>query len=206
MGVPLSRTRKRDATTAVSARRSNCYPVLVPSGDEEPPARSFDDETLEHLDALFGFARRLTGSAAAAEDLVQETYARALSARSSFERGTNLRAWLFRVLRNIFVDQTRRAKASPFALEHAEPETFAAKEDSLLGDRELERLRGVVVRDIEAALAELSPESRLVVLLDLEGLSEREIAEAVDCAPGTVKSRLHRARAVLRALLGGYAP
>ncbi len=168
--------------------------------------RSFEDETLDHVDALYGFAKRLTGNATSAEDLVQETYARAYAAKASFREATNMRAWLFCVLRNIYVDQARRAKASPFSKVPLIEEAVMSDRALLFDDAEIDRLRAVVARDLEAALAALSEEARMVVLLDLEGLSEREIAEAMDCAPGTVKSRLHRARASLRAILGGYAP
>jgi len=191
---------------ALSAHPTHCYPRLVASGDTDPSVRPFEDQTLDHLDALLGFARRLTGSTTLAEDLVQDTYARAFAARESFRAGTNLRAWLFRILRNVYVDQARRAQKSPFARSPLAEETVAASPQLLMGDAELDRLRNVVTRDIDAALAALSAESRLIVLLDLEGLSEREIADASGCALGTVKSRLYRARVLLRSLLGGYAP
>jgi RNA polymerase sigma-70 factor (ECF subfamily) len=202
----LSTRHAPSGESEVSARRGPCYPRLVASDDSEPRDRSLEEESLDHADALFAFGRRLTGSPSAAEDLVQETYVRALAKIASFERGTNLRAWLFRVLRNVYLDGVRRARSSPFSSEPLAEDPPEPADRALFGDLELERLRGVVVRDIETALAALSPESRLVVLLDLEGLSEREIAEATGSPAGTVKSRLFRARAALRALLGGYAP
>jgi RNA polymerase sigma-70 factor (ECF subfamily) len=109
-------------------------------------------------------------------------------------------------MKNVYIDGVRRARSSPISGTQLALEGVEDREPLLLGDRELEQLRRVVARDIEAALDKLSPESKLIVLLDLEGLSEREIADAMDCAQGTVKSRLSRARAQLRALLGGYAP
>jgi RNA polymerase sigma-70 factor (ECF subfamily) len=153
-------------------------------------------------------ARRLTRRPADAEDLVQETYARALRGAARFTPGTDLRAWLFRVLRNAFLDGRRReARGLPIdgdADPDLAPQPGAAAEGWLRGDAELERLRRVVGEEIEEALRALPEDARTVVLLDLEGLGEAEIAEVMGCAPGTVKSRLHRARAALRARLAEY--
>ncbi|HET6438284.1 MAG TPA: sigma-70 family RNA polymerase sigma factor [Anaeromyxobacter sp.] len=164
------------------------------------------DDPLAHLDALYRLARHLSRSAADAEDLVQETYARAFRGAAGFTIGTDRRAWLFRILRNAFLDQRRREARMPLEPEPLEgdfPEP--APGDGLLrGDAELEQLRRVVGAEIEAALRGLSEEARMVVLLDVEGLSEAEMAEVMGCAPGTVKSRLYRARAALRERLGEY--
>jgi RNA polymerase sigma-70 factor (ECF subfamily) len=178
-----------------------CYPAPVPS--ELPLPRA----ALEHVDALFRVARRLTGRDADAEDLVQDTFARALGARSQFSPGTNLRAWLFAILRSAYVDAYRRSRASPLAAASDEDvvDVAASAQDPLRGDEELERLRGVVAEDIEAALASLSADARTIILLDLEGLTETELGEALGCKVGTVKSRLSRARAALRVKLCDYS-
>jgi RNA polymerase sigma-70 factor (ECF subfamily) len=167
-----------------------------------------DTDPLAHLDALHRLARHLTRSAAEAEDLVQETYARALRGAAGFTSGTDLRAWLFRILRNAFLDQRRREGRNPIDLSAEEeasnrPDPVAA-EGFLRGDAELERLRRVVGEEIEAALHTLSEDARTVVLLDVEGLSDVEISEVMGCAPGTVTSRLSRARAALRERLADY--
>jgi len=155
---------------------------------------SLATDALAHLDALFHVARYLTGDDASAEDLVQETYARALGAEATFARGTNLRAWLMRILRNAFVDQTRRDK-------HA----ARSELDDDIADDKAEPIRtDLAAADIERALLELAPDARAVILLDLEGLSETELADAMECAPGTIKSRLSRARAALRKRLASY--
>jgi RNA polymerase sigma-70 factor (ECF subfamily) len=163
---------------------------------------------LQHVDALFRVARRLTGRDDDAEDLVQETFTRALGAGSQYAPGTNLRAWLFRILRNVHIDQYRRAKKGPLRAPSSgdEPDDIpVVSADPLRGDEELDRLRGVVADDIEAALASLSIDARAVILLDLEGLTETELAEALGCSVGTIKSRLSRARAALRIKLRDYS-
>jgi len=166
------------------------------------------NEALAYADALHNLARYLTGNESDAEDLVQETYARALRSAHQFAPGTNLKAWLFRILRNTFLSSYRRQRHNPTVggLDTVDAQSQgAAPSDWLLGDIELDRLRKVVAEEIEAALMTLSEEARTVILLDLEGLTEVEVAEVVGCAVGTVKSRLARARATLRQKLRDYA-
>jgi RNA polymerase sigma-70 factor, ECF subfamily len=161
---------------------------------------------LVHLDALHRLARYLTGRDADAEDLVQETYAKAFAAAARFVPGTNVKAWLFRILRNTFISDHRRRRASPIVAGPDVTESAEAHEESWLrDDLELDRLRKLVGAEIEAALLSLGEEARTVVLLDLEDLSETEIAAVLDCPVGTVKSRLSRARAALRERLQDYA-
>jgi RNA polymerase sigma-70 factor, ECF subfamily len=163
-------------------------------------------EALAHVDALYRLARYLTGRDADAEDLVQETYARALGSAGRFVPGTNLKAWLFRIMRNRFVSDYRRRRAAPLVDAVDLVETVAARDEELLrDDLELDRLRKVVGAEIEAALMSLAEDARTVVLLDLEDLSEAEMASVLDCPVGTVKSRLARARATLRRKLRDYA-
>jgi RNA polymerase sigma-70 factor (ECF subfamily) len=156
---------------------------------------------LAHTEALYNHARHLAGNDAEAEDLVQEASLRALSSARDFRAG-NLKAWLFRILRNAFIDGRRRRRPEqPLG----ELDVVDGGGELLRDDLELERLRGVVAEDIQAALAALSEDARSIILLDLEGFTESEVAELVGCAPGTVKSRLSRARSLLRRRLKEYA-
>jgi RNA polymerase sigma-70 factor (ECF subfamily) len=168
----------------------------------EPP---FAAQLLDQAGALYNFARYLCRDPAQAEDLVQDAFARALDAENAFVVGSNLRAWLFRILRNAFLDAKRRERKSPLTPRDEGDDEVSASDIWLRGDLEIDRLRGLVARDIEAALSRLSDDARSVILLDLEGFTETEIASVMDTAVGTVKSRLARARAVLRQELQEYA-
>jgi RNA polymerase sigma-70 factor (ECF subfamily) len=162
-------------------------------------------EALAHADGLYNFARWLSADATESEDLVQETYVRALASAHQFQPGTRLRAWLFRILRNAFLDRRRRVM----------PESSAAEADDLgndastgtsTGELDQEQVRRLVAADVAAAVRDLPEAFRTVVLLDMEGFTEPECAHVLGCAEGTVKSRLSRARARLRSVLGAYKP
>jgi RNA polymerase sigma-70 factor, ECF subfamily len=187
-----------------NATRRDGHLQLVGSKTVTPPVWS-GPEALAHADRLFNLGRRLTGNDADAEELVQETYVRALAGADSF-LGGNLKAWLFKILRNTFIDLRRRNRTMTVS-----PDTdlldAGAREDAelLRDDMELERLRRVVGEEIDAALAALADESRTIVLLDVEGFNETEIADVIGCPVGTVKSRLSRARLLLRQRLKDYA-
>jgi len=163
------------------------------------------EEAIAHADALYDFARHLTRNAADAEDLVQETYARATRGWGERAAGASVPAWLFRILRNAFLDRARRERRSPVAAQEDVDAAAPEGGEWLRADFELDRMRGLVAEEIEAALQSLSEDARTVVLLDLEGLTETEVAHVLGCAVGTVKSRLARARAALREKLADYA-
>jgi RNA polymerase sigma-70 factor (ECF subfamily) len=206
MALTVLRTQPMDALRDADARSPTSSETVRPTR-RGAPSGAVAHEALEHLDSLHHFARYLTGSSEEAEDLVQDTYARALGAESTFALGTNMRAWLFRILRNCFIDGRRRSRTSKLTDGGAEEQAAdraAYSHEPLRGDHEMEALRGAVAQSIEHALAELSPDARTVVLLDLEGFTETEVSEVLGCPVGTVKSRLARARDSLRKLLSEY--
>jgi RNA polymerase sigma-70 factor (ECF subfamily) len=163
-------------------------------------------EAIAQVDALYRLARHLAGNDRDAEDLVQETYVRALDALDRFAPGTDLKAWLMRILRNVHVSAWRRSRRGPRPLDVVEADDAAPAQDAFArGDLALEQMRAVVGSEIEAALAALGPDARTLVLLHLEGLTDREMADVMGWPVGTVKSRLSRARAALREELAPYA-
>jgi RNA polymerase sigma-70 factor (ECF subfamily) len=166
--------------------------------------KDFEKAALEHLDTLYGVALRLTRNQQNAEDLVQDTFVRALRFYDSFEWGTNIRAWLLRILTNTFINTYRRgqkerqvAESPEHALTHES--LMSAQSMGHLRDPESQAMAGLVRRELEAAVAELPDDFRMVVVLaDVHGFSYREIAEIQGCPIGTVMSRLHRARKALQ--------
>ncbi len=167
------------------------------------------EDTLAHADALYNLARYLTRDPTEAEDLVQETYLLAVRGWDEFAPGTNLKAWLFRILRNAFVSRYRQAvrhpAPDPYDTTEASPEHGADGDAQAGGVLGPDQLRRILSSELETALRSLSDDARTVILLDLEGLTEGETATVIGCAVGTVKSRLNRARAALRARLADYA-
>ena len=171
----------------------------------------FATDALPYLDQLYGAALRMTRSPADAEDLVQETYAKAFAAYRTVQQGTNLRAWLFRILRNTFINDYRKAQRRPRFQptdELRDAQMLDIETRSAGGSRsaETEALELLGDDDVSAALAEIPEEFRTaVVLADVEGFSYREIADIMDSPVGTVMSRVHRGRKALRGLLDEYA-
>lgn len=159
---------------------------------------------LAHADALYNHARRLTGNPTDADELVQETYTRALTRAHTFVGG-NLKAWLFTILRNLFIDIQRRENSQP-SLDELDVTDGTVDVGVIRANGAREDLRTLLVVEIETALATLSYEARAIILLDVEGFTESEVAEVMGCRLGTVKSRLSRARVQLRERLKDYAP
>lgn len=171
-------------------------------------AREFEATALVHLDALYRGALRLTRNRAQAEDLVQEALARALRSFDRFTAGTNCRAWLFKIMRNAFLNRVRAEREAPYDDEFLDEHRRDAEAGfpSSTATPEEEFLQTVVHGDVERALRDLPERFREVVILaDLEGFTYREIAEALDCPIGTVMSRLSRGRRLLRRALESFA-
>ena len=168
----------------------------VGSGD------AFETEALGHLDALYRTALRMTRSEADAEDLVQETFIRAFRFRDQFTPGTNMKAWLFRILTNNFINAYRRRSTQP-ELTEIEGMDESALHRHMTDQRRAEEperilLDSVIDSEVRQALEELPEKFRTVVLLDVEGFAYKEIAEMLDIPIGTVMSRLHRGRKTLQ--------
>jgi len=171
-------------------------------------AGEFEEVALVHLDTLFRYALRLTQNRAEAEDLVQETYLRAFRRFDQFEAGTNCRAWLFTIMRNIFLNRVRRSgiELTTDDLAAWESGDSVTAPDPIRGTPEDEFLLTVLHGDVDRALRGLpAPYREAIVLADLEGLSYREVSEVLGCPVGTVMSRLFRGRGLLRQALGHLA-
>lgn len=174
-------------------------------------AAIFEADALPFLDQLYGTALRMTRDAGDAEDLVQETFAKAFAAFSSFEQGTNLRAWLFRILRNTFINSYRKAQRQPYSdsvdeLSDGQLVDIETRGAGGVRSAETEALERLGDDDVNQALASLPEDFRTAVYLaDVEGFSYKEIAEIMDTPVGTVMSRVHRGRKSLRGLLSEYA-
>ena len=168
-------------------------------------ADPFETEALSFLDALYRTALRMTRSEAEAEDLVQETYIRAFRFRHQFTPGTNLKAWLFRILTNTFINQYRRKAARPETTELDDVEESIlyrhmrdVSPGSASPDPEAELIDNTLSSEVKDALEALPEKFRTTLLLDVEGFSYKEIAEVLDIPIGTVMSRLHRGRKFLQ--------
>ena len=169
----------------------------------------FEREALPHMDALYNFALRMTTDPDEADDLLQETYLKAYRFFDKFEQGTNCKAWLFRIMKNSFINIYRRSSKQPDKVDYNDVEEFyhsIRAESTDPNDLEEKIFSNILDDDVSTALEALPEEFRTVVILcDIEGFTYEEIADFVECPIGTVRSRLHRGRKMLRARLLDYA-
>jgi len=174
-----------------------------------PVSADFEQEALPHLPAMYAAALRMTRNEKDAEDLVQDTLLRAYRFFDTFQAGTNCKAWLFRILTNVFCNHYREHEREHGVL--LEAESSSANLEQFVGgaserDTETALLGKMVSPDVEKALAAVPSDFRMAVILaDLEDFSYKEIAEIMDCPAGTVMSRLFRGRKILQTLLHDYA-
>jgi RNA polymerase sigma-70 factor, ECF subfamily len=160
--------------------------------------RAFEREALPQSDLLYNYALRMTNNVADAEDLVQETFLKAYRFWESYEQGTNVRAWLFRILKNAYINRYRKNEREPDTVPYVESDGSPPEQESPFAE--------LLDDEITGAIASLPVEFRTAVILsDIEGLTYEDVAELMQSPVGTIRSRLHRGRRILREALNGYA-
>lgn len=171
--------------------------------------QDFEREAVPHMDALYNFALKMTGNEDDANDLIQETYLKAFRFFDKFEQGTNCKAWLFRIMKNTFINTYRKQTKEPDKVDYDEIENFYENiKSSSTESAHLERdiYDNLLDDELSGAISSLPEDFRTVIILcDIEGFTYEEIADFIDCPVGTVRSRLHRARKMLYTQLYDYA-
>jgi len=170
----------------------------------EHKKKEFEESALQYMDSLYSAALRMTRNESEAQDLVQDAYLRSYRFFDKFQKGTNLKAWLFKILKNIYINKYRRESKRPQMVDVSDVEASGDLMVSTTPEDEI--FDKLLDDDITRAMSDLPEDFRLAIILsDLEGFSYKEIAEILDCPIGTVMSRLHRGRRLLRDSLYEYA-
>jgi RNA polymerase sigma-70 factor, ECF subfamily len=194
--------------TDVPSQAADTSPVRQELSEAERRAR-FEEHVLPHLDRLFSAAMRYTRDPVDAEDLVQESVVKAFRSFHQYEPGTNLKAWLYRILHTTYISMYRKAQRRPQESLQEEIDDFSLYDElSRSGGSSAERevLESFTADEVKQALADLPEPFRVAVYLaDVEGFAYKEIAEIMDTPVGTVMSRLHRGRKALQKALSSYA-
>jgi len=184
-------------------------PFLLAITAHNPKHKEFEQQALPHMEVLYNYALRITRNAEDANDLLQETYLKAYRFWDKFEQGTNLRAWLFRIMKNTYINLYRKEVKEPDTVDYDEIEGYyniIRDESSDDNDLQQKIFGQLLDDDVSRALESLPEEFKTVVILcDIEGLSYEEIAEFLQIPVGTVRSRLHRGRKILYTQLYDYA-
>ncbi len=169
----------------------------------------FNKEFLPYIDSMYNFAYKLTLDEDDAKDLVQDTYLKAYRFINSFEQGTNAKAWLFKILKNSFINDFRKKTRQPAKVDYQEIENVYNSDDideNITVDLRSETVQDLIGDEITNAINSLAVDFRTVIILcDLEGFTYEEMAKILDIPIGTVRSRLHRARSILKQKLSDYA-
>jgi RNA polymerase sigma-70 factor (ECF subfamily) len=185
------------------------FPIFTAVIQQDPRHKDFEQQTLPHMEILYNYALRMTGSTEDAKDLLQETFLKAFRFWNKFEQGTNLRAWLFRIMKNTYINVYRKESKEPDKVDYNDIENYydlIRDQNSDDNDLQTKIFGQLLDDDVSKALESLPEEFRTVVILcDIEGLSYEEIAEFSQIPVGTVRSRLHRGRKLLYAKLYDYA-
>lgn len=171
--------------------------------------KNFDKEAMPHMKLLYNYAMRMTGNQMDADDLLQDTFMRAYRFFHGFQQGTNCKAWLFRIMKNCYINRYRQNKKEPGMVDYEDVENFYDTiKDEVIDPNDLQHkvFSNLLDDDVHSALNSLQDDYKTVVILcDLEGLSYEEISEFLNCPIGTVRSRLHRGRKILERYLKKYA-
>ena len=169
----------------------------------------FEMELLPHLSSLYNFAYSLTSNQDDSDDLVQETFLKAYKFLNSYQSGTNAKAWLFRILKNSFINDYRKSSKEPPKVDYQEVESYYNSDDvdiKMTTDLRVDAVNGMMGDEVAMALNNLDVDYRTIIILcDLEGFKYEEMAKILDIPIGTVRSRLHRARQLLKEQLLEYS-